>query len=162
MRRRTPTLPSQRVSERVFDLRPRLLNGLLFPVLFGLALAAGVLAGNRSDSFWVGLLAFLVAWGAGRVLRRLIRGRVAHAAYEALWPAGATGFAILYLAPLGLPNWAGVLLAMLTAVPAKWLLAAAFLPRRARRRVEWAERIQSWDFPGLDDVVQGRWKRKED
>ena len=88
------------MSVPAYDIRPRLLNGVLFPVIFGLSLAAGVVAGDRSDSFWVGLLAFLVAWKCGRVIRRLVRGLLVDALHAALWPAGAAGFAWLFV-------WAG-------------------------------------------------------
>ena len=48
---------------------------ILRPVTFVLAIVAAVITGNRTDSFWYGLLAFFVAVGAGRVLGALIRGR---------------------------------------------------------------------------------------
>jgi NADH:ubiquinone oxidoreductase subunit 2 (subunit N) len=96
---------------------------ILRPVTFVLAIVAAVLTGNRSDSFWYGLLAFFIAIGAGRVLGALIRGRTQRALYKAVWPAAATGYAFLFSA-LGLPPWAtffvSVIAASLTksAVPA--------------------------------------------
>ena len=45
------------------------------PVTFVLAIVAAVIVGNRSDSFWYGVLAWFVAMGAGRVLGALIRVR---------------------------------------------------------------------------------------
>jgi hypothetical protein len=63
---------------------------LLRPVTFVLAIVAAVLAGNGTDSFWLGLLAFLIAIGAGRALGALVRGRGDRAVYRAIWPAAAT------------------------------------------------------------------------
>jgi hypothetical protein len=140
------------MSERTFAFRPWLLTALLRPVLFGVAIAAGVLAGDRSDSFWVGLLAFLVAAGAGRALRRLLRGRVADAVYELLWPAAATGIAILFT-EIGLAEWASAIVAIVLAGFVKNAFAAAFLPRRVAGR--WL-RPEEWGLPGMDDVVEGR------
>jgi hypothetical protein len=78
---------------------------ILRPVTFVLAIVAAVITGNRSDSFWYGLLAFVIAMGAGRVLGALIRGRTQRALYKAVWPAAATGYAFLF-SSLGLPPWA--------------------------------------------------------
>jgi hypothetical protein len=134
-----------------------LLRALLRPVLFGVAIAAGVLAGERSGSFWVGLLAFMVASGTGRALRRLLGGRIADAVYELLWPASATGLVILF-AELGLVEWASAILAIVLAGFVKRLLAAALLPRRRRGR--WL-RVEEWGIPGPDDIIEGRWAEKE-
>lgn len=139
------------VSERTFAFRPWLLGGLLRPLLFGIAIAAGVLAGDRSGSFWVGLLAFLVASGTGRALRRLLRGRLADAVYELLWPAAATGLAILFT-EIGLAEWASAIVAIVLAGFVKNALAAVFLPRR---KGGWL-RPEEWGMPGLDDIVEGR------
>lgn len=127
---------------------------LLRPVLFGLAIAAAVIAGNRTDSFWIGLLTFLIASGVARVLRRLIRGRTWAAARAALWPAAAAGFVVLFV-EIGLPNWAAALLAFVCAGLAKNTLAAVFLPRYPLLRLE------EWGVPGPDDIVEGRWTEKE-
>lgn len=146
------------MSTPAFDLRPRLLNGVLLPVLFGLAIAAAVIAGGESDSFWVGLLAFLVTWKTGRVLRRLVRGLVLDAVHTAIWPGSATAYAFLFVWA-GLPKWLGVLLAMLVAEATK-VAVSPLLPRRrklAERRV-WFE---EWGIPELERVVEGRWRRKE-
>ena len=45
------------------------LAALLRPATFVLAIVAAVITGNRTDSFWFGLLAFFVAMSAGRVPR---------------------------------------------------------------------------------------------
>ena len=127
---------------------------LLRPVLFALAIAAAVIAGNRTDSFWIGLLTFLIASGVGRAIRRLIRGRTRAAVRAALWPAAATGFAVLFV-EIGLPNWVAALLAFVCAGLTKNALAAAFLPRYPLLRLE------EWGVPGPDDIVEGRWTEKE-
>src|SRR5437763_1400578 len=57
---------------------------VLRPITFVLAIVAAILTGNRSDSFWYGLLAFFVAMGAGRVLGALIRNRIDRADQRAL------------------------------------------------------------------------------
>jgi hypothetical protein len=147
------------VSARAFDLRPRLVNGLLLPVLFGLSIAAAVVAGDDSDSFWVGVLAFLVAWKTGRVLRRLVRGLLVDAVHAALWPGGATGYAFLF-AWAGLPKWLSVFLAMLAAEATK-LAVSPLLPRRRKLAERWAW-FEEWGVPALDQVIQGRWTRKEE
>lgn len=134
-----------------------LANGLR-PLFFALAIAAGVVAGNRSDSFWIGLLAFLVASATGRVIRRLIRGRPGEAAYEAIWPAAAVGFAYLYVDGLGWAKWVAAILAWICAAIAKRAIANAFFPRR-RGGLLWY-RPEEWGLPGPDDVVPGRWSRK--
>jgi hypothetical protein len=147
------------VNERAFAFRPWLLTALLRPVLFGVAVAAAVLAGDRSGSFFVGLLAFLVASGAGRALRRLLRGRFVDAVYEALWPAAATGLAILFT-KVGLVEWASAIVAIVAAGIVKNALAAAFLPPRVTRG-KWT-RVEQWGMPGLDDVVEVRWTKREE
>jgi hypothetical protein len=143
------------VGERSFGFRPWLLSGLLRPLLFGVAIAAGVLAGDRSGSFWVGLLAFMVASGCGRALRRLIRGRFADCVYELLWPAAATGLAILFT-EIGLAEWVSAIVAIVLAGFVKNALAETFLPRRKGR---WL-RVEEWGIPGLEDVVEGSWSQK--
>jgi hypothetical protein len=147
------------VSTRAFDLRPRVVNGLLLPVLFGLSIAAAVVAGGDGDSFWVGLLAFLVAWKTGRVVRRLVRGLLVDAVQAALWPGAAVGYAFLFVWA-GLPKWLGVLLAMLVAEATK-VAISPLLPRRRKlaERLAWFE---EWGVPAVDRVIQGRWMRKEE
>lgn len=126
---------------------------LLRPILFGLAIAAAVIAGDETSSFWIGLLAFLIASGCGRTLRRLLRGRPQAALRAFLWPVAATGFVVLF-AGVGLPKWASALLAFVCAGVAKNTVAAMFLPRHAWLRVE------EWGLPGADDVIEGRWTEK--
>ena len=87
---------------------------VLRPVTFVLAIVAAVLVGNRTDSFWYGLLAFLVAMGAGRVIGALIRGRTRRALYKAIWPAAATCYAFLFDS-LGLPPWANFFVSIIAA-----------------------------------------------
>jgi hypothetical protein len=123
---------------------------LLRPILFAVAIAAAVVAGEETHSFWIGLLAFFIASGCGRTIRRLLRGRSRAALRAILWPVAATGFVVLF-AEIGLPNWASAILAFVCAGVAKNAIAAMFLPRHAWLRVE------EWGLPGLDDVIEGRW-----
>jgi len=74
-------------------------------VLFALAIAAAVITGDRTGSFWLGLLAFLVAGGAGRAIRALLRRRPSRALARLVWPVAATGYAFLFDG-VGLPRWA--------------------------------------------------------
>lgn len=126
---------------------------MLRPILFGLAIAAAVIAGEETDSFWIGLLAFFIASGCGRTIRRLLRGRSRHALRAFLWPVAATGFVILF-AEIGLPNWAAAILAFVCAGVAKNMVVAMFLPRHVWLRVE------EWGVPGMDDVIEGRWSER--
>jgi hypothetical protein len=87
---------------------------VLRPLTFVLAIVAAVIVGNRTDSFWYGLLAWFVAMGAGRVLGALIRGRTRRALYKAIWPAAATGYAFLF-DRLGLPPWATFFVSFIAA-----------------------------------------------
>jgi hypothetical protein len=123
---------------------------LLRPVLFALAIVAAVLTGDRTDSFWLGLLAFLVAAAVGRALRALVRRRTGRAVYRLIWPAAATGYAFLFAA-LGLPAWATFLVAIVAASLTKDAVAAAFLPAYVRRRA-WATRGE-WNLSRLDDLL---------
>ena len=100
---------------------------LLRPITFVLAIVAAVVMGNRTDSFWYGLLAFFVAMGVGRVVGALIRGRRDRAWNKAVWPAAATGYAFLFAA-LGIPPWATIFVAWIAAS-----LTRAALPRHERR-----------------------------
>jgi hypothetical protein len=113
---------------------------VLRPVTFALAIVAAVITGNRSDSFWLGLLAFFIAMGAGRVLGALIRGRADRAVYKAVWPAAATGYAFLFAA-VGLPPWANFFVSWISATLTKWAIGGTILPPRRRvwRRVEWRQ-----------------------
>jgi len=121
--------------------------------LFALAITAAVLTGEHTHSASIGLLAFFIASGCARTLRRLLRGRGLAALRAILWPAAATGFVVLFT-EIGLPSWAAALLAFLCAGVAKNMLVAMFLPRHV-----WL-RIEEWGFPGMDDVIEGRWTEK--
>jgi hypothetical protein len=110
---------------------------VLRPITFVLAIVAAVVTGNRTDSFWLGLLAFFVAMGAGRVLGAAVRGRFDRAAYKAIWPAAATGFAFLF-DHLGLPAWANFFVTVIAASMTKSALSGLFPKQRVwTRRVEW-------------------------
>src|SRR3954470_8248620 len=109
---------------------------LLRPITFALAIVAAVLTGNRTDSFWLGLLAFFIAMGAGRVLGALIRGRPDRALSKAVWPAAAPGFAFLFDA-IGLPPWANFFVSFIAATLTRTALSPLLPSRRRWTRVEW-------------------------
>ncbi len=110
---------------------------LLRPITFVLAIVAAVVTGNRTDSFWLGFLAFFIAMGAGRVLGALIRGRLDKAVYKAIWPGAATGYAFLF-DDLGLPRWANFFVSVIAASLTKGALSGLFPKQRIwTRRVEW-------------------------
>jgi hypothetical protein len=112
------------------------LAAVLRPITFVLAIVAAVLTGNRTDSFWFGLLAFFVAMGAGRVLGALIRGRADRALYKAVWPAAATGYAFLFDA-IGLPPWATFFVSFIAATLTRTALSPWLPRRRMWTRVQW-------------------------
>jgi len=136
------------------------LANTLRPVFFVLAIVAAVLTGDRSNSFWIGLLAFFVAMGCGRVARRLIRGRPLDAVYAALWPAFAVLFAWLFVGPLDLAKWLSAILAFICAGVAKQAFANSFLPKRSR--IERLLQVQEWGIPWLNDVIPGSYTRKDE
>lgn len=110
---------------------------ILRPVTFALAIVAAVITGNKTDSFWLGFLAFFIAMGAGRVLGALIRGRLDRALYKAIWPGAATGFAFLF-DDIGLPRWANFFVSIIAAGMTRSALGSVFpKQRRWTRRVEW-------------------------
>ena len=104
---------------------------LLRPITFVLAIVAAVVVGNRTDSFWYGLLAWFIAMGVGRVIGAVVRGRLDRALYKAIWPAAATGYALLFDA-LGVPPWASFFVSFIAASLTKSALRTV-LP--AERRV---------------------------
>src|ERR1700730_13833083 len=114
---------------------------LLRPVTFALAIVAAVMTGNRTDSFWLGFLAFFIAMGAGRVLGALIRCRldkaVCKAIYKGIWAGASASYAILF-DDLGLPPWANFLVSFIAASMTKSALSGFFPKQRIwTRRVEW-------------------------
>src|SRR6266576_7117521 len=112
------------------------LAALLRPATFVLAIVAAVITGNRTDSFWFGLLAFFVAMGVGRVLGAIVRGRLDRAIRKAVWPAAATGYAFLFDA-LGLPPWANFFVSVIAASLTRTALSPLLPHRRTWTRVEW-------------------------
>jgi len=104
------------------------LAAVLRPLTFVLAIVAAVITGNRTDSFWFGLLAFVVAVGAGRVVGALLRNRPDRALRKAIWPGAATGYAFLFDS-LGLPAWATFFVSVIAASLTKGALEGV-LPRR--------------------------------
>jgi hypothetical protein len=133
-----------------------MLAAFLRPLTFVLAIVAGVLTGNRTGTFWLGLLAFMIAMSAGRVLRTLVRGRRLLALYRAIWPAAATGYAFLFGA-LGLPGWANLIVTVIAAAMTKNALGGSIRPKRATWQWEW-RRLDEWGVPNVDEIVSGRWK----
>src|SRR6476646_1969522 len=103
---------------------------LLRPITFVLAIVAAVLVGNRTDSFWYGLLTWFIAMGVGRVVGALLRGRLDRAIYKAIWPGAATGYAFLF-DWLGLPPWATFFVAFIAASLTKGALRGV-LPNQRR------------------------------
>ena len=123
---------------------------LLRPVLFALAIAGAVITGEHEHSAWIGLLAFFIASGLARALRRLLC-RPQGAFRALLWPAFASGFAVLYAKPVGLPTWLAVILAFVSAGVAKNVLATALFAHATWRSLD------EWGVPGREDVIEGRW-----
>jgi hypothetical protein len=123
---------------------------LLRPVLFALAIVGAVVTGEHEYSAWVGLLAFFIASGLARVIRRLLRGRPQAAFRALLWPAFAAGFVVLYHWA-GLPTWGAVILAFVSAGIAKNVLATILFSHFTWRRLD------EWGIPGPDDVIEARW-----
>ena len=132
------------------------LAALLRPAVFVLAIVAGVMTGNRTGTFWLGLLAYLIAMSAGRALRTLVRGHAALALYRALWPAAATGYAFLF-GYLGLPGWANLIVTVIAAGMTKNALGGSIRPQRATTKWEWG-RLDEWGVPDVDQILSGRWK----
>jgi hypothetical protein len=116
---------------------------LVRPITFVLAIVAAVIVGNRSDSFWYGLLAFFIAFGAGRVVGAIVRGRADRAIANAIWPAAATGYAFLFDA-LGLPPWANFFVSWIAAT-----LTRAALPGPRRGKLSVVMRTRRVDFDEL-------------
>ncbi len=123
----------------------------LRPVTFVLAIVAAVMTGNRTDSFWYGLLAYFVAVSTGKALRALVRGQPRRTLYRAIWPAAAVGYAVLF-ADLGLGPFLSSFVAVLAAALTKNALGDIGL-----RESRWTS-FEAWGVPSLDDVVPGRWR----
>ena len=120
-------------------------------MFFALAVVGAVITGEHEQSAWVGLLAFFIASGLARVVRRLLRGRPRAAFRALLWPACAAGFAVLYAKAVGLPAWASVMLAVVSAAIAKNVLAALLFAQFGRRRLD------EWGVRGPQSIIEGRW-----
>jgi hypothetical protein len=121
---------------------------MLRPIVFVLSIVAAVLTGDRTDSFWYGLLAFFVAMAAGRVLRSVVRANPSQALYRAIWPGAATGYAFLFDG-LGLPPWATFFVAWIAASLTKQALRP-LVPRQRRPIM----RVRgSWRTVDLDELL---------
>lgn len=119
---------------------------VLRPITFVGAIVAAVITGNRTDSFWLGFLAFFIGMGAGRVLGAVIRGRLDRAVYKAIWPGAATGFAFLF-DDLGLPRWANFFVTVIAASMTKSALSGFFPKQR-----KWTSRVE-WRRIDLDELL---------
>jgi hypothetical protein len=135
---------------------PWVLAALLRPAVFVLAIVAGVMTGNRTGTFWLGLLAYLIAMSAGRALRTLLRGRFTLAAYRAIWPASAAGYAFLF-GYLGMPGWANLIVTVIAAGMTKNALGGPIRPQRTKTKWEWG-RLDEWGVPDVEQIRAGRWK----
>ena len=135
---------------------PWVLAALLRPAVFVLAIVAGVMTGNRTGTFWLGLLAYLIAMSAGRALRTLLRGRVTLTVYRAIWPASAAGYAFLF-GYLGMPGWANLIVTVIAAGMTKNALGGPIRPQRTKTKWEWG-RLDEWGMPDVDQIRSGRWK----
>jgi hypothetical protein len=124
------------------------LSQMLRPIVFVLAIVAAVVTGNRTDSFWYGLLAFFIAMGAGRVLRSVIRGNAVQALYRAIWPGGATGYAFLFDG-LGLPPWATFFVSWIAAS----LTKQAVRPLMPKQRRIFTTVRGSWRSIDLEELL---------
>jgi hypothetical protein len=58
---------------------------------------------------------------------------------------------------VGLPDWAAVVIAFVLAGMVKNVLSLLLLPRYS-----WRLRLEEWGIPGMDDVIEGRWTKKEE
>ncbi len=135
---------------------PWVLAALLRPAVFVLAIVAGVMTGNRTGTFWLGLLAYLIAMSAGRALRTLLRGRVTLTVYRAIWPASAAGYAFLF-GYLGMPGWANLIVTVIAAGMTKNALGGPIRPQRTKTKWEWG-RLDEWGVPDVEQIRAGRWK----
>ena len=110
---------------------------LLRPVTFVLAIVAAVIVGNRTDSFWYGLLTWFIAMALGRVVGALLRNLPRRALYKAIWPVAAIVYALLFDA-LGLPPWANFFVSFIAASLTKQALGSRIPGGRTwTRTVEW-------------------------
>lgn len=124
-------------------------------MFFALAVVGAVITGQHEQSAWIGLLAYFIASGLARVVRRLLRGRP-RAAFRALfWPVFAAGFVVLYAKAVGLPAWASVILAVVSAGIAKNVLAALLFAEFSWRRLD------EWGVRGPHYIIEGRWTESD-
>ena len=87
---------------------------VLRPITFVLAIVAAVLVGNRTDSFWYGLLAWFIAMGAGPRGRRA-RSRAASTARSTKRSGPRSDRLRSALRHSGLPPWAKFFVAFIAA-----------------------------------------------
>jgi|SRR5437762_12954048 len=119
----------------------------LRPIVFALSIVAAVMTGNRTDSFWFGLLAFFVGMAIGRALRALVRGDLPKTIYRAIWPAAVVGYAFLFDG-LDLPRWATFFVSIIAASMTKTALGTV-IPHQRRWQVNARWRWRSFDLDEL-------------
>ncbi len=124
-------------------------------MFFALAVVGAVITGRHEHSAWIGLLAYFIASGLARVVRRLLRGRLWTAFRALLWPVLAAGFVVLYAKGLGLPAWASVILAAVSAGIAKNVLAVLLFAEFSWRRLD------AWGVRGPHSIIEGRWTESD-
>lgn len=124
-------------------------------MFFALAVVGAVITGRHEQSAWIGLLAYFIASGLARVVRRLLRGRPRAAFRALLWPVFAAGFVVLYAKAVGLPAWASVILAVVSAGIAKNVLAALLFAEFSWRRLD------EWGVRGPHYIIEGRWTESD-
>ena len=124
-------------------------------MFFALAVVGAVITGQHEQSAWIGLLAFFIASGLARVVRRLLRGRPRAAFRALLWPVFAAGFVVLYAKAVGLPAWASVILAVVSSGIAKNVLATLLFAEFSWRRLD------EWDVRRPHSVIEGRWTESD-
>lgn len=124
-------------------------------MFFALAVVGAVITGQHEQSAWIGLLAYFIASGLARVVRRLLRGRPRAAFRALLWPVFAAGFVVLYAKAVGLPAWASVILAVVSAGIAKNVLAALLFAEFSWRRLD------EWGVRGPHYIIEGRWTESD-
>jgi hypothetical protein len=108
---------------------------LIRPATFVLSIVVAVLVGNATDSFWYGLLAWLVAMALGRVVGAVVRNLPGRAIRKLVWPVAATAYAFLFDA-LGIPPWATFFVTIIAASLTRQALEPV-LPGRRWPSAEW-------------------------
>src|SRR5215831_11295866 len=120
---------------------------LLRPIVFVLAIIVAAVVGDRTDSFWLGFLAFFIAMSLGRVVRALARGEWKSALQRLVWPGSAIAYAFLFDG-LGLWTWATFFVTIIAAS----LTRAALAPMLPQER-RWTITTTGWRRIDLDELL---------